>query len=159
MACVGTYTVPFEFQYGNIPTLVEKAGEKTFDGTIAEFVNSPNARGWVPGIDFLEAQITFFDREGGFVHRVTECLWIGKGDSYIRQLQAGRRARLIVSIVAFDDMFAAQRVGEGPSDGIYPLTRDFYRVVVNLNTNKEPFTFDLMRKPHLTLQEVKPGSP
>jgi hypothetical protein len=105
MACVGTHPIEFEFTNGDIPVICNSK-TRSFHGVIAEFVNSPHAKGWVPGIEFLEAQITFRNAERHFVHRVSECLWLDHENSYIQGLQSGKRARLIVAFSAFKKLFA-----------------------------------------------------
>lgn len=151
MACINTFIGHFEFQNGETPILRNAETSETFIGAITELVKSPDATGWVGGVDFLEAQITYLKSDGSFAHRISDCLWIGQGESYIRGLSAGARVRLIVAMAAFDKVLAPERRREGE---FFLLADEKYYVIINLNTNSKPLKFELTITPQLGLTQM-----
>jgi hypothetical protein len=103
--CIRTYTAPTRYTKedtaeGEAAVLyeVEEVGGRWPNTVIAEFVNSPNAKGWVTPIPSLRAQITFYDAQGNYCHRVSHCAWLKEPSEYI-ELEAGDRAGLAIALL------------------------------------------------------------
>lgn len=153
IALFDSYVISFEFEGShNTPTKVKK-NSKSLDALVVEFVNSPNTRGWVSEIRYLQAQITYFDAEDKFYHRVINCLWLGEDESYVH-LSADGRVILFITIGFSDTAFAAEKL-EGDKEPTR-LDGDSYRVQVNLSGSghKEDFMFNLsLPEKKLTIKE------
>lgn len=146
LECLSTYLIPFEFKHGDLPVKANERSENTFDAAIAEFVDSPNATGWVGGVEFLQAQITFFDTGEKFCHRVSDCYWLDEEEPLIKHLKPGGRARLLICIKVGDQLFASERITQ--SQQFFELVNDTYFVQVYLSQGGgKTFKFKLNCKP------------
>jgi hypothetical protein len=163
--CLPPYVTPTIFR-DNILYETDKS-DKSFDTAIVEFVNSPNAQSWVRHIQYLQAQITYYDSKGNFYYRVGKCFWLTEKESYVHL--ADDRARLAIAL-AFDSTVLApenlnndrqeyekKKLGK---DWPKPLVGDSFRVQVNLTSGdlsgvREAFTFALTCQPELKISLIE----
>jgi hypothetical protein len=75
----------------------EQPQEDTFYAAVAVLVNRPKAKGRVPTIRYLSAQLTFYDAESEYHGRVGHAFWLGHDYGHIA-LSAGGEALLVVAV-------------------------------------------------------------
>lgn len=96
LVCKKVYVIPV--YWTGLKFIEEKEPkDDNLYAAIAEFVNRPNTRGYVPAISYLTAQITFYDAEGEYYHRVSHGYWLGH-DLYHCNLDAGDKGLLVIAV-------------------------------------------------------------
>jgi hypothetical protein len=96
LVCGRIYITPV-YWTGYKFTVQEKPDEDPIYSLVAGFVNRPKAKGYVPPISFLQAQLTYYDDKGRYYGRVAHSHWLGH-DFFCCDLDAGGEAALIVAV-------------------------------------------------------------
>jgi hypothetical protein len=157
LVCQRTRLIPTTM-YSNIISEKEKGGEDDIYAVVAEFVNSPDAMGWVAPIEYLSAQITFYDSDGKYFHRINRGYWIEQSESRII-LGSGDRGKLVIAVGLLG---GKKFVLENDTDSYYSTAKKMpvelegqnFRVQVCLTATilNEVTVFNLTVKPEFTLE-------
>jgi hypothetical protein len=96
LVCKRVYVTPVHWS-GFTFTVEKEPKEDCLYAAVAEFVNRPHAKGYVPPVSYLEAQITYYDDKGEYYGRTAHGFWMEKVDCFF-DLDAGDIGQLIIAV-------------------------------------------------------------